>query len=344
MGRQGRRNANRSGNASPEADRRNRDLGRVLAERTRFATRLHPVDERARHRRPAWRLRGRRVYRSRRYRGAGVRASGKNFGPCFETGLGLRDVPAGDFATRVEPGDGFIVPPVFIGCYRGDVDDGANRLRRWVARHVAPTARDPRYPLLVNNSWGSGMAVDERLARKMIDESAQLGLEMFHIDAGWFEGVGDWRPNARKFPHGLGPISDYAHQKGLKFGLWVGWTQGGDRAEHAHESLSPLDPEMADWFPENYPANWKPADFSGATVCLADPRAVAWCKSALRGVIKDAKLDLLEHDQVMVVDHCKARIICTHARRWMSDIEPRWVTTASTTRFAENPGCSSRTA
>ena len=95
------------------------------------------------------------------------------------------------------------------------------------------------------------------------------------------------------------------HQKGLKFGLWVGWTQGGDRVEHAHESLSPLDPEMADWFPENYPANWKPADFSGATVCLADPRAVAWCKSALRGVIKDAKLDLLEHDQVMVVDHCE---------------------------------------
>lgn len=229
----------------------------------------------------------------------------KTSGLALKLTLGLRDDPAGDFATRVEPGEGFMAPPVFIGCYRGDVDDGANRLRRWVAAHVAPAARDPRYPLLVNNSWGSGMAVDERLARKMIDESAQLGLELFHIDAGWFEGVGDWRPNARKFPHGLGPISDYAHQKGLKFGLWVGWTQGGDRVGRDHESLSPLDPEMADWFPVNYPANWKPADFNGATVCLADPRAVAWCKHALRGVIKGAKLDLLEHDQPMVVDRCE---------------------------------------
>ena len=88
----------------------------------------------------------------------------------------------------MNPGEGFAAPPVFIGCYQGDVDDGANRLRRWVAASVAPPVRDERYPLLVNNSWGSGMAVDERLARKMIDESAQLGLELFHIDAGWFAG------------------------------------------------------------------------------------------------------------------------------------------------------------
>ena len=51
------------------------------------------------------------------------------------------------------------------------------------------------HPLLVNNSWGSGMAVNEDLAQRMIIESAQLGLEMFHLDAGWFRDVGDWQPD-----------------------------------------------------------------------------------------------------------------------------------------------------
>ena len=233
------------------------------------------------------------------------RTSGQAAGTTLDATLGLEDPSADRFATRVNPGEGFAAPPVFIGCYQGDVDDGANRLRRWVAARIAPPVRDERYPLLVNNSWGSGMAVDERLARKMIDESAKLGLELFHIDAGWFAGVGDWRPSPRKFPDGLGPIADYAHGKGLKFGLWVGWAQGGNGVDGGHRILSVRDPSMAGWFPTTYPADWKPAEFSGATVCLADPRAVQWCMQALRGIIKDAKLDLLEHDQPMVIDGCQ---------------------------------------
>ena len=45
-------------------------------------------------------------------------------------------------------------------------------------------------------------------ALRMIRDSAELGLEMFHIDAGWFRGVGDWYPHPQKFPHGLAPIAD----------------------------------------------------------------------------------------------------------------------------------------
>ena len=65
----------------------------------------------------------------------------KTSGPALKLTLGLRDVPAGDFATRVEPGEGFLVPPVFIGCYWGNVDDGARSIAAWVARHVAGGAR-----------------------------------------------------------------------------------------------------------------------------------------------------------------------------------------------------------
>ena len=103
------------------------------------------------------------------------------------------------FQTRLQPGETFEAPTVFVGCYQGDVDDGANQLHRWVEAHLRPPVHDERYPLLVNNSWGSGMAVDEALAKKMIDDSAELGLELFHIDAGWFRAVGDWRTDERNF-------------------------------------------------------------------------------------------------------------------------------------------------
>jgi hypothetical protein len=210
------------------------------------------------------------------------------------------------FRTRLAPGESFDAPPIFVGCYTGEVDDGCNRLRRWVDRVLRPPAHDDRYPLLVNNSWGSGMAVDAALARKMIDQSAELGLEMFHIDAGWFRGVGDWVPDRHKFPHGLAPIAEAAHARGLKFGLWVGWTQGGIQTDPTgrHAILSLWDPLQADWFPLGYPRDFKPSDFTGATLCLGDRAAADWCLETLRHVVRDNHLDLLEHDQTMIVDKC----------------------------------------
>lgn len=208
------------------------------------------------------------------------------------------------FQTRLLPGDTFETPTVFIGCYEGDLDDGANRLHRWTESHLRPPVKDARYPLLVNNSWGSGMAVDERLARRMIDDSAELGLELFHIDAGWFRAVGDWRANEKKFPQGLAPIADAAHRKGLTFGLWVGWTQGGHGGDSDPGVLSVFNPDMKNWFTHDYKPEWRTAEFTGADVCLGDEKAREWCLNTLRGVVKENKLDLLEHDQRMIVDKC----------------------------------------
>ena len=218
------------------------------------------------------------------------------------------------FQTLLSPRETFEAPTVFVGCYQGDVDDGANQLHRWIEAHLLPPVHDQRYPLLVNNSWGSGMAVDEKLALKMIDDSAELGLELFHIDAGWFRAVGDWRADEKKFPHGLAPVADAAHKKGLKFGLWVGWTQGGhvlsvstsagERAGLEPSILSVFNPTMKDWFTHDYKPDWKTAEFTGADVCLGEIKARDWCLNSLRRIVKDNKLDLLEHDQRMIVDKC----------------------------------------
>jgi alpha-galactosidase len=148
------------------------------------------------------------------------------------------------------------------------------------------------------------MAVDETLAKKMIDDSADLGLELFHIDAGWFRAVGDWRADEKKFPQGLAAIADAARKKGLKFGLWVGWTQGGHVQSSDPDILSVFNPAMKNWFTRDYKPEWKTAEFTGADVCLGEDKARDWCLNTLRRIVKEDKLDLLEHDQRMIVDKC----------------------------------------
>ncbi len=213
------------------------------------------------------------------------------------------DPSGGEFLSPLEANAKFEVPTVFIGCYSGSVDDGANRLHRFVEEALRPAVSDKRYPLIVNNSWGSQMAVTDELCRRMIRDSSQLGVELFGTDAGWFQGVGDWHPDPAKFPNGLGAISDFAHQNGMLFGLWVGWTQGGNR-NRGSETLSVRNPQQREWFTKDYPLDWKPSDFIGADVCLATQPAQNWCLTDLRRVVSEFKLDMLEHDQRMAVDQC----------------------------------------
>jgi len=102
---------------------------------------------------------------------------------------------------RLAPGEMFQSPRVFLGATAGGVDVTGNRLRQWIRTSLADSTaqKDTRYPYLVLNSWGSGMAINETLARRMMSDAADLGFEMFHVDAGWFRGVGEWAPDPAKF-------------------------------------------------------------------------------------------------------------------------------------------------
>jgi len=154
----------------------------------------------------------------------------------------------------------------------------------------------------VNNSWGSGMAVDEALAVKMIAESKELGLEMFHIDAGWFRGVGDWYPSPAKFPHGLAAIADEAHRQGLRFGIWVDWTQAA--LDTAPGALNVRDPRVRDWVVTDLPADWKPEEFKGQTIDIGVPAAHDYAASEVKRIVEDYHLDMLEHDGYLVAQGC----------------------------------------
>ncbi len=202
------------------------------------------------------------------------------------------------YRTKVLPGETFETPTVFLGSFNGDADDAGNILRRWVraALNNPLTLRNPNYPLLVSNSWGSGMAINEQQAHSMIDDASALGLEMFHLDAGWFRTIGDWTPDSSKFPHGVTSVADYAHKIGLRFGLWTDWTQAG------RNNIN--DPQVREWLTTLPPPDWKPEEFKGITVDIGVPAARQWAAAQMTKLIKDTHLDMLEHDGYLVAQGC----------------------------------------
>jgi hypothetical protein len=225
--------------------------------------------------------------------------------------VGLNPNPA-PFRTRIVPNESFEVAPVFLGGFIGGSDSAGNVLRPWVRQVLtnARTWKDPHYPMLVNNSWGSGMQVDESLASRMIRDSAELGLEMFHVDAGWFRGVGDWYPDPKKFPHGLAVLADEAHQHGLKFGIWVNWAQAG--IDTSPGALNVHDPKVRNWLIADVAPDWKPGDFVGRTTDLGVPAARDYAQHEVERIVSDYHLDMLEHDGYLVPRSC-ARTDHPHA-------------------------------
>jgi alpha-galactosidase len=221
----------------------------------------------------------------------------------LQAAIGLNPDPS-PFRTRLAPGEVFETPVVFLGGFRDGPDGAGNVLRRWVRAVLGNqgTWKNQNYPLVVNNSWGGGMDVNEEIALRMIRDSAELGVDMFHVDAGWFRDVGDWYPNPKKFPHGLAVIADDAHKHGLKFGLWVDWTQAGLSTEPG--ALNARDPKVRDWMVTDLPADWKPEPFKGQTIDLGVPEARQWAQHEVERLVTDYHLDMLEHDGYLVAHGC----------------------------------------
>ncbi len=217
--------------------------------------------------------------------------------------LGL-DPDPGPVVTRLLPRGRFETPTVFLSAFSGGPDGAGNQLRPWV-RAVLGSARtwsNPHYPLTVNNSWGAGMQINETVAKDMIADAAALGFEMYHLDAGWFRAVGDWYPDPRKFPHGLAPLAEDAHEHGMRFGLWVDWAQAGLDTEPG--ALNLREPQVRDWLVADVPPNWKPQDFKGQTIDLGVPAAQAYAQGEVNRMVRDYHLDMLEHDGYLVAQGC----------------------------------------
>ncbi len=89
---------------------------------------------------------------------------------------------------------------------------------------------DPARPRPVHYNCWEAIYFAHRLdtLTDIADRAAEIGVERFVLDDGWFgrrdddtTSLGDWQIDRRKWPDGLTPLIDHVKARGMTFGLWV---------------------------------------------------------------------------------------------------------------------------
>ena len=220
-----------------------------------------------------------------------------------QLGIEVGNLPA--FKTDVAAGETFLVPPAFVGCYTGDIDDGSYTLHRFVLDKLVPKFPSGySHPTLAYNPYlddGGATDANEKRVLQSAALAKDLGFETFVVDAMWFPQSGDWRWDPKRFPHGAQPIEEFVHSHEMKFGLWMAYTHGSDSDDPRAMSIS----KHPDWFaapPKLDPKgriNWD------ALIDLGYDPARKWAEGATQRVVSEYKLDYFKTDYTPIVTSCQ---------------------------------------
>jgi alpha-galactosidase len=129
------------------------------------------------------------------------------------------------------PADQVFETPAFLFSYSENGRGAVSRnFHRWGTSYGVIDGQKPRTVLL--NNWESTyFDFNEEKLGGLFDDAHKLGADLFLLDDGWFgnkyprnsdnAGLGDWKENAAKLPHGLGYLVKTAKEKKVEFGIWL---------------------------------------------------------------------------------------------------------------------------
>ncbi len=193
----------------------------------------------------------------------------------------------------LKPFEEFTTPEVHIGMVHGDLDCAINEMHAHTRKSVLNnTFADPS-PALINCGMGAEHNMDIKGSKAFIDQFAEMGGEIFTVDAGWvcppteetswsdYNGLN--KPHKERYPNRIKEIRDYAHKKGLKFGLWMDIEALGRKC--------PLFDEKPDFRSDNVFGTKNPK-----LIDMSIPEVCEWAENELSRVIEEYELDLLRVD------------------------------------------------
>lgn len=131
---------------------------------------------------------------------------------------------------RLPKGEVFRTPE-FIFTYSAEGTGTASRdFHDWARRYRLKDGKGDRMTLL-NNWEATYFDFDQAKLEKIIADAAELGVDLFLLDDGWFgnkyprssdnAGLGDWQETKSKLPGGIGALTEAAKKEEVKFGLWI---------------------------------------------------------------------------------------------------------------------------
>jgi len=140
--------------------------------------------------------------------------------------LGINDF---DFNWLLKGGEEFQAPEAVLAYS----DQGLNQMSQlyhkfYRERLVKSKFKDQERPVLLNNWEGTYFDFDEEKIVEIAASAAELGVELFVLDDGWFgrrnddtSSLGDWYVNKNKLPNGVSGLAEKISELGLDFGIWV---------------------------------------------------------------------------------------------------------------------------
>ena len=207
----------------------------------------------------------------------------------FYAAAGISD---SNFYKIIKPGevfDSYRVLAVFPE--EKSLDSISKAFALWHREYNSPKNREAlNLPVEWNHWWPhDDFLVNEEMFKKNADAAAEIGCEICVLDAGWFGSGGGWynvrgdwhKVNTQRFPSGIRALSDYVHDKGLKFGMWCEIEALGNESETA--ASNPHFAAKRDGEPLGY-------------VCLGCQDAWNWAFSTLEHLIFDYNVDWIKID------------------------------------------------
>ncbi|HEX3026749.1 MAG TPA: alpha-galactosidase, partial [Clostridia bacterium] len=132
------------------------------------------------------------------------------------------------FSWLLKPGESFQTPESVMVYSDAGLGQMSRRFHAFYRERLCRGVyKDKKRPVLVNNWEATYFDFSETKIKEIAQEAADLGIELFVLDDGWFghrddakTSLGDWYVNKQKIPHGLDTLANEINQLGLKFGLW----------------------------------------------------------------------------------------------------------------------------
>lgn len=140
--------------------------------------------------------------------------------------MGINDF---DFNWHLEPQETFITPEMVLFYSEAGFNGISRESHKLIEnRIVHPYWQHRERPVLINNWEATYFDFNEEKLLKLADRAAEVGVELFVLDDGWFlnrnddtTSLGDWQVDLNKLPSGLTKLSEAIKARGLQFGLWV---------------------------------------------------------------------------------------------------------------------------
>lgn len=147
----------------------------------------------------------------------------------YDTARVLMGIHPNGFKWTLENGESFQTPEMVM-VYSEDGLNGMSQTfhKLYRTRLARGTWRDKVRPILINSWEAFYFDFDAPKLLGLADAAADLGMELFVLDDGWFgkrddstSSLGDWYPNEEKLKGTLKELAEKINAKGLKFGLWI---------------------------------------------------------------------------------------------------------------------------